>query len=146
LINHSEVKYTKEFTMPIITPQEAKEFELHGAKFTGLAAPSRGSKENAVWILTLPPNSIPVPHSLTREEIIVGIEGLAEAKIDGKSFEIVPDSALVVPSGSCFQLRTPTSTGFRGVVVFPVGGSALLEGKPSRQIKRPGTAHVISLL
>lgn len=41
--------------MTVILAEAAPVFEIPGVTFTGLASPSRGSRENAVWRLALHP-------------------------------------------------------------------------------------------
>ncbi len=114
--------------MPLITADTAPRFELHGAAFTGLASPSRGSTANAVWIVTLFDTGAAVPHRLTREETFVCIEGRALATLDGEAHELRVGGALVVPAGVEFSIRNPDATPFRAVAVLPVGGQACIAG------------------
>jgi len=116
--------------MPFIAHADAPRFELHGATFTGLASPSRGSSENAVWIVALPPGMAGVPHRLTREEVFVAIEGAARAELDGQVHELRAGSALVVPAGAEFRLGNPYGAPFRTVAVLPVGGQAVVGDAP----------------
>ena len=117
--------------MPFIAAHAAPSFELHGAVFTGLASPSRGASENAVWIVTLPTISDGVPHTLSREETFVCLEGRAIARVGGDTHELTPGSALVVPPGVEFSIRNPDARPFRAVAVLPVGGQASIAGQPA---------------
>lgn len=116
--------------MPFISATDAPVFESHGARFTALAAPSRGATENAVWIVTLQPGTPPVHHRLTREETFVCIEGEARAILDGTSIRLTLGSALVVPPHTDFALETPADAPFRAVVVLPVGGQGIIGDGP----------------
>src|SRR5688572_25695172 len=87
-----------ESDMPLIQGATAPTFSLPNAAFTGLASPSRGSKETSVWRVVLAPESTGAPHSLTREEIFVAITGRAVAEIDGERIEVTEGDALVVPA------------------------------------------------
>ncbi len=115
--------------MPFIPAAEARIFDIPGVRFAGLAAPSRGATENAVWIVTLQPGTPGMPHSLTREEIFVAIAGAARATVDGAPHELSEGSALVVPAGAEFSLSNPHAAPFRAVVVLPVGGQARIAGE-----------------
>ena len=110
--------------MPYIAHADAPQFHLHGASFTGLAAPSRGATENAVWIVTLPPGSDGVSHQLSREETFVALEGTATAQVGPDRYELTPGSALVVPAHTDFQLSNHSTAPFRTVAILPVGGQA----------------------
>ena len=116
--------------MPFIDSDQAPRFELHGAAFTGLAAPSRGATETAVWLVTLQPGTVGVPHRLTREEVFVAIEGVARAQVGDQTHELRPGCALVVPAHVDFCLANPYDLPFRTVAVLPVGGQAVLGDQP----------------
>jgi quercetin dioxygenase-like cupin family protein len=116
--------------MPFIHHTDAPRFELHGASFAGLAAPSRGATENAVWLVTLPPLAEGTAHRLTREEIFVVLEGAAVATLDGETHQLTPGCALVVPALAEISLANPHDRPFRAVAVLPVGGQALLGDSP----------------
>ncbi|MFP5392201.1 MAG: cupin domain-containing protein [Gammaproteobacteria bacterium] len=117
--------------MPFIAQEQAPSFELHGASFTGLASPSRGSSENAVWIVSLPPGQQGVTHRLTREEIFVALEGRARAQVGPDSLDVTEGSCLVVPAGLDFSLTNDGVEAFRAVAVLPVGGQASVGGGPA---------------
>jgi mannose-6-phosphate isomerase-like protein (cupin superfamily) len=115
--------------MPFIAADSAPRFELHGAAFTGLASPSRGSTANAVWMVTLSDTGQAVPHTLTREEILVCIEGRALARLGDETHELTPGSAIVIPVGTEFSIRNPHPTPFKAIAVLPVGGQACIAGQ-----------------
>ena len=112
--------------MPFIPASAARIFEIPGARFAGLASPSSGAHENAVWMVTLQPGAPGVPHALTREETFVAIAGAAKAVIAGQEYDMTAGSALVVPPGVEFALANPHDAPFQAVVVLPVGGQAQL--------------------
>lgn len=111
---------------PLITPADACTFTLPGIEFTGLAAPSRGATESAVWIVRIQPGTPGTPHQLTREEVLVVLEGRARATIAGVDYELEPGSALMVPPRTDFALANPYTTAFRAVAVLPVGGAGIV--------------------
>jgi quercetin dioxygenase-like cupin family protein len=67
--------------MPVIHAPGTPTHELEGARFTSLATPSRGAADTAVWQVELDPGTPPTPHSLTREEVFVVVEGAAWVRI-----------------------------------------------------------------
>ena len=117
--------------MPFIAADTAPSFELHGAAFTGLASPTRGSTENSVWLVALSDTGQAVPHTLTREETLVCIEGRALARLGDEAHELTPGSALVIPAGVEFSICNPDRAPFRAVAVLPVGGQAEIAGQPA---------------
>ncbi|MET3131174.1 mannose-6-phosphate isomerase-like protein (cupin superfamily) [Oxalobacteraceae bacterium GrIS 1.11] len=114
--------------MPFIARHAAPLFAMHGATFTGLASPSRGATDTAVWIVDLPAGMPGAPHRLSREEIFVGLEGLALARVGEESHEIGPGCALIVPADTLFQISNPYAAPFRAIAVLPVGAQATLAG------------------
>ncbi len=112
--------------MPIIAGADAPRFTLPGLTFIGLAAPSRGARENAVWRLVMEPGAVPVPHHMTREEIFVATAGSAVATVAGETHTLRAGDSLVVPPGATFSLATPDGERFEAVVILPVGGEAVI--------------------
>jgi mannose-6-phosphate isomerase-like protein (cupin superfamily) len=116
--------------MAIVSPHPASTFDIPGVTFTGLAAPSRGAQENAVWRLRMLPGTPANPHRMTREEVIVAIAGTARVTIDGVESELAAGSAVIVPPDTEFALFNPGETPFEAVAVLPVGGQAMMAGNP----------------
>ncbi len=115
--------------MALINAADAPTFALPGVTFTGLASPSRGSTENAVWRLSMAPGTAPRPHQLTREEIFVALAGRAEVTLAGQQHTLAAGGALVIPAGADFALSNPHDEPFEAVAVLPVGGQAMLPGE-----------------
>ena len=113
-------------TSPHIAAARAPIFELPGIRFTGLAAPSRGSTDSAVWIVELAPATPGSAHQLTREEVIVALEGRAVGTVAGEQFELAAGDALTIPPRTDFALANPFDSTFRAVAVLPVGGQAVM--------------------
>src|SRR3954467_12872595 len=63
--------------MSIVPAPPGPTHELPGTRFTSLATPSRGSAETAVWTVEIDPGTPVTPHSLTREEVFVVLDGAA---------------------------------------------------------------------
>lgn len=117
--------------MTIIRREDAPTFEIPnapGVVFTGLASPKRGSKDTAAWRVRIAPGTPGTPHSVTREEIFVAIRGEALFTIAGKPHTLTAGGAVVVPANTEFSLSNASSEQFEAVVVFPVGGQAVMPG------------------
>ncbi len=117
--------------MPFIAHQDAPIFDMHNARFLGLASPARGAQETAAWIVTLAPESTGAMHQLTREEVFVTLEGKATATVGDVTYELTPESALIVPAHTPLCISNPHSTPFRAVAILPVGAQASVAGGPS---------------
>lgn len=112
--------------MPLLSRTDAPIFHLPGVRFTTLASPSRGARDNAVWEVTVEPGTAGAPHRLTREETFVALEGQAAVELDGQPLALAAGSALVVAAGQTLALSNPGPQPFRALSVFPVGGQAVL--------------------
>jgi mannose-6-phosphate isomerase-like protein (cupin superfamily) len=100
--------------------------DLGGARFTSLATPTRGAIDTAVWRVEILPGTPATPHSLTREEVFVVLEGIASVRIAGQRDEVAVGDAIVVPADVDFELANAGEETLRLVCCFPVGGQARL--------------------
>lgn len=117
--------------MPVIPPPADATHEVGGARFTSLATPSRGSAETSVWHVEIAPGTPATPHSLTREEVFVVLDGTAAVSIDGVGSSAVAGDAIVVPPGVRFGVANEATAPLRMLCCLPVGGQALLgDGTP----------------
>lgn len=117
--------------MPMVLPQQAPVFELPGVTFTGLTAPSRGSRENSVWRVAVQPGTPGQAHRVTREETFVALQGRALLEVDGVAYELSAGGAFAVPAGSVISLHNPGPEVFQAVAVFPVSGQVVMGEKPA---------------
>ena len=117
--------------MPFLRAESAPQFSWPGLSVTGLAAPSRGSRETSVWRLRLAPHEPGPLHSVDREEIFVALSGRAEVTLGGELHELGPGDTLIVPAGHAFSLRATGADPFEALALAPVGVRAkLAEGEP----------------
>jgi mannose-6-phosphate isomerase-like protein (cupin superfamily) len=65
-----------------------------------------------------------VPHSLTREEVFVVLEGTASVTIGGVAAEACAGDAIVVPAGAELELANGGGGPLRLLCCLPVGGEA----------------------
>jgi quercetin dioxygenase-like cupin family protein len=117
--------------MPLISAATAPQFTIPGVTFTGLASPTRGCSDTAVWKLSLAPGSVGATHQLTHEEIFVCLSGSASIRVGDEVLTLSPGDAVIVPPYTDFGLDNPGDTPFEAVAVFPVGGQAILPGQPA---------------
>jgi quercetin dioxygenase-like cupin family protein len=102
-------------------------FDAPGATILGLASPSRGSVETAAWRVRFEPDQPSPPHSLSREEIFVVIEGSLTAHYGDREETADAGGALIVPPGERFTLLA-TGHAAEAVCVMPAGGQAIIDG------------------
>jgi mannose-6-phosphate isomerase-like protein (cupin superfamily) len=115
--------------MPLITAASAPQFPIPGVTFTGLASPTRGASDTAVWKLSVAPGSVGITHQLTREEIFVCLAGTASARLGDEVLTLTPGDAMIVPPYTDFGLDNPDDTPFEALTICPVGGQAVLPGQ-----------------
>jgi quercetin dioxygenase-like cupin family protein len=101
--------------------------DLDGTRFTSLATPSRGSAETSVWQVEIDAGVPATPHSLTREEVFVVLDGVASVRLDGEDSEARPGDAIVVPAGVALELSNQGEAPLRLLCCLPVGGKARLD-------------------
>lgn len=107
---------------------DAPTFTLPGVTFTGLAAPSRGCRETAVWRVRVEPGAPPATHFVDREEVFVATSGRAVARVGEQTFTVGAGDALVVAAHTPFDISADGDAPFEAVVAFPVGGRACMTG------------------
>jgi mannose-6-phosphate isomerase-like protein (cupin superfamily) len=112
--------------MPVLRAPAGPTHDLGGARFTSLATPSRGSTDTSVWIVEIAAGTPATPHSLTREEVFVVMEGTASVRISGHADEARAGDAIVVPAGPEFELANAGDGPLRLVCCLPVGGQGRL--------------------
>jgi mannose-6-phosphate isomerase-like protein (cupin superfamily) len=120
------VDYCGELLMPVIPAPVECTHDLGDARFTSLATPKTGATDTAVWIVDIAPDAPAAPHSLTREEVFVVLEGRAAVKIGDSTDEAAQGDAILVPAGVDFELSNAGPEPLRLVCCFPVGGQARL--------------------
>jgi quercetin dioxygenase-like cupin family protein len=118
----------KDTLMNLIRKDEAPTFTMPGLTVTGLASPKRGAREISVWTLSLAPGTPGVMHSVTREEVFVGVRGTAVLNLGGAEHAVGPGDAVIVPPATAFSLANQSTEVFQAVVSQPVGGKAIVEG------------------
>ncbi len=112
--------------MPVLRAPAAATHELGGARFTTLAAPSRGSTDTSVWKVEIRPGTPATPHSLTRQEVFVVLRGTASVQIAGEARQARAGDAIVVPADAEFELANAGSDSLELLCCMPVGGQARL--------------------
>jgi mannose-6-phosphate isomerase-like protein (cupin superfamily) len=104
---------------------------MDSTRFWQLAAPSTGSQEGSVWRVEVQPGADAIPHELTREEILVVIDGTARATLDGVAEDVAAGGAIVVPAHTPFSLAAVGSQPVVALAYLPVGGQAQVgNGEP----------------
>ena len=110
--------------MAIIPAPSAPTHDLGGSRFTSLATPSRGSTESSVWVVEIDPGVPPTPHSVTREEVFVVLDGVATVAVGDASGTAAPGDAFVIPADTEFTVANRGSAPLRMLCCLPVGGQA----------------------
>ena len=128
MVNLVDEITSKELTMAVITAPTGATHDIGTTSFTSLATPSRGSRETSVWRVEIAPHTPATPHSLTREEIFVVLDGQAAVDIGGVRAAAHPGDAIVVPADVEFALGNGGETPLRLLCCLPVGGQGRMSG------------------
>jgi mannose-6-phosphate isomerase-like protein (cupin superfamily) len=112
--------------MPVLRAPAAPTHDLGAARFTSLVTPTRGAVDTAVWIVEILPDAPPTPHSLTREEVFVVLDGVASVRMAGTTERAMAGDAIVVAAGVEFELANAGDASLRLLCCLPVGGQACL--------------------
>jgi quercetin dioxygenase-like cupin family protein len=115
--------------MPVTDARTAPVHDVAGTRFTPLVAPSSGSTEICVWRVELPPHADPVPHELTREQVLVVLSGTARASIGGRVADVGAGGAIIVPPDTPFSLTALGGEPVVALAYLPVGGQARMPGE-----------------
>ena len=119
--------------MPKIDNSQPQSFDIPGVRFTPVASPSRGSSETAIWRCVVQPGSNGRPHHVTREEIIVAVQGEGTVSVGTDAHLLRPGDAFAIPAFTDFKVDCTGDVPFEAMVVLPAGGRAVVAGQPSFQ-------------
>lgn len=112
--------------MPVLPAPAGPTHDLGGTRFTSLATPSRGATDTSVWQVEILPGTPATPHSLTREEVFVVLDGAPSVRIGDDEAVANAGDAIVVPAGIAFALDNAGDRPLRLLCCLPVGGQARL--------------------
>ena len=112
--------------MPVIQAPLEPTHDIGAARFTSLATPSRGAVDTAVWRVEIEPGAPAAPHSLTREEVFVVLEGVASVAMGEDATTARPGDVILVPAGVELALSNAADEPLRLLCCMPVGGQARL--------------------
>jgi quercetin dioxygenase-like cupin family protein len=113
--------------MGVVRAADISEFELMGNHMRGLATPSRGAAEVAVWRGVTEPGASTPPHSHDHEEVIVVLAGSGSASMDGEQVEVSPGDVVIVPAQELHQLFGPADgEPLDAIAVMPLGTRTFL--------------------
>jgi mannose-6-phosphate isomerase-like protein (cupin superfamily) len=113
----------EERPMFVITAKDAPRFELPGVEFTGLAAPSRGSRDLCSWRISVAPGlDSDQAHALDQDEIFMVTSGAIRLVPGGPL--LGPGDAAVVTAGTPIQLANPGPDPATAYVVVRAGFTA----------------------
>lgn len=111
--------------MTIIPKPSIPTHDIGHARFTSLATPSRGSQETSLWIVEMNPHTPATPHSVTREEIFVVLNGIASIQLNDALHIANEGDTIVVPPHTRFEISNQTSRPLKMLCCLPVGGQAI---------------------
>ena len=112
--------------MPVVVvrSEERVRFETPGNVMCGMASPSRGSHELAVWRVRIEGGASGPDHRLGREQVYHALSGRLHATVDGDTVCVSAGDTLILPAGALRRLWNADEAPFKGVVAMPAGGVA----------------------
>jgi quercetin dioxygenase-like cupin family protein len=105
--------------MPVLTPADATQHDLHGARFTAYVAPSRGSTQLCAWRLDVPADSPGVEHRVSHEEVLLVLDGTLHVSVDGAGGRAERGHVVHVPAGARLQVGTGAEPATAWVTTTP---------------------------
>jgi quercetin dioxygenase-like cupin family protein len=119
-----------EAIMPVIQRADAPQFDIEhtGASITGLAAPSRGSKENSAWEVRIPAGEVGLAHTLDHEEIFVILSGRLTVTLGDDAHDVGPGDAVIAPAHLSLSLANPHAEPAAAIAILPVGAQGRIGG------------------
>jgi quercetin dioxygenase-like cupin family protein len=120
-------KQREEIIMGVVRAADIPEFELMGNHMRGLATPSRGAAEVAVWRGVTEPGAATPPHTHDREEVLVVLAGSGRASMDGEQVEVSAGDVLIVAPNTLHQLFGPADgEPLDAIAAMPIGTRTFL--------------------
>jgi mannose-6-phosphate isomerase-like protein (cupin superfamily) len=110
--------------MPVVHAPLEPTHHLGDTRFTSLATPTTGTTDTAVWRVEIAPGTPATPHSLTREEVLVVLSGVATIRIGDTPDSARAGDAIVVPAEVQFELANGHDEPLQLICCMPVGGHA----------------------
>lgn len=93
--------------MPVVRPDHATVFDLHGARFTSYASATTGAALLRSWRLDVPGGTTGVEHTVSSEEVLHLLDGAPTVTLDGEATVLAPGDTVVVPAGSRLKVDNP---------------------------------------
>lgn len=113
--------------MGVVRAADIPEFELMGNHMRGLATPSRGAAEVAVWRGVTEAGATTPPHTHDHEEVVVVLAGSGSASMGGEHVELSPGDVVIVPANTLHQLDGPADgEPLDAVAAMPLGTRTFL--------------------
>lgn len=107
--------------MPVIHAPDAVVHRLHGSTFTSYVAPATGSQELCAWRVEVPAGTTGVAHRVTREEVILLLDGALTVTLDGQPSTPAVGDVVLVPAGAQVRVDNPATVPATAWVTTSVG-------------------------
>jgi len=100
---------------------------LHGTEFHSYASSRSGAAELGGWRADFSPHTPGQAHSMSREELILVLDGALEVELGRQRFTARQGDAILVPAGSRFRISNNTASSAQAWVVTTLGMTATMD-------------------
>jgi quercetin dioxygenase-like cupin family protein len=107
--------------MPVLRSEDMPVWDHDGWAMTGLAAPSRGSKELCTWHVVTEPGGDGPLHRCDRELVINVIEGTIRVTVEGVETDVHAGDAFIIPANAKRSVSNPHSKAAKTINAVPAG-------------------------
>src|SRR6187200_2889189 len=112
--------------MPVVKSEHAVAHTLNDTRFDSYVAPSRGSTELCAWRVEIPPGTAGLPHTVSREEVLLILSGAVRVHLDDAEVDASVGDVVHVPAGAAFAVDNPSAVPATAWVCTTVGLEAVL--------------------
>jgi quercetin dioxygenase-like cupin family protein len=107
--------------VPVFKASDHPQFDFGGNTITGLASPGRGTTENAMFRVELPPGGSIPRHRHDHEDLFAVIAGAGSVTIGQEESPLEMGDVVLVPTGQWHQVVA--GEGGIGLLVAMLGGT-----------------------
>lgn len=106
--------------MTVIHTTKVQRHDGHGGSMWGLAVPSLGATEVALWRATMNAGQASQPQSHDHEEVVFVLAGLGQATIGEEVYSFGPGDVLIIPAHQLHQVTNMGDIPLDAIIAMPL--------------------------